>query len=83
NELEYIDGKIYANIWPTNRIAIIAPDTGKITAWIDLKGILDKRELKHRVDVLNGIAYDKKNKRLFVTGKWWPKLFHIQVTPPK
>ncbi|MHC4156379.1 MAG: glutaminyl-peptide cyclotransferase [Planctomycetota bacterium] len=80
NELEYIDGKIYANIWPTNRIAIIAPDTGKITAWIDLKG---KRELKHRVDVLNGIAYDKKNKRLFVTGKWWPKLFHIQVTPPK
>jgi glutamine cyclotransferase len=83
NELEYVDGKIYANIWPTNRIAIIAPDTGKVTAWIDLKGILDPSERKHRIDVLNGIAYDQKNKRLFVTGKWWPKLFHIELTAPK
>ena len=83
NELEYIDGNIYANIWPTDRIAIIAPDTGKVTAWIDLKGILDPAGLKHRIDVLNGIAYDQKNKRLFVTGKWWPKLFHIELTAPR
>ena len=83
NELEYIEGKIYANIWPTDLIAVIAPDTGKVTGWINLEGLLGRGELEHRVDVLNGIAYDQKNKRLFVTGKLWPTLFQIELTPPK
>jgi glutamine cyclotransferase len=83
NELEYIEAKIYANIWPTDLIAVIAPDTGKVTGWVNLEGLLDRRELEHRIDVLNGIAYDQKNKRLFVTGKLWPTLFHIELTAPK
>lgn len=83
NELEFVRGKIYANIWPTDRIAIIAPDTGRVEAWIDLAGLLPPAERTPRVDVLNGIACDEKNDRLFVTGKLWPKIFHIELTPPK
>ena len=83
NELEFVRGKIYANIWPTDRIVIIAPDTGKVEAWIDLAGLLTPAERTPRMDVLNGIAYDEENERLFVTGKRWPKLFHIQLTPSK
>jgi glutamine cyclotransferase len=83
NELEYIRGKIYANIWGVERIAIIAPDTGRVEAWIDLAGLLPPAERTPRVDVLNGIAYDEKTDRLFVTGKRWPKLFHIELTAPK
>ena len=79
NELEYIDGEIYANVWGTEKIARINPKTGKITAWIDLSGLLNNEEKKERIDVLNGIAYDAENKRLFVTGKLWPKIFEIEV----
>lgn len=79
NELEYIQGEIYANIWQTERIARIDPLTGQVTGWIDLKGILNPEDRSKTVDVLNGIAYDAKNDRLFVTGKFWPKLFEIEL----
>ena len=78
NELEYVDGLIYANVWKTDRIAVISPDTGEVTAWIDLAGLLTRQE-RERADVLNGIAYDPDTGRLFVTGKLWPKLFEIEV----
>ena len=77
NELEFIDGNIYANIWQTEYIAIISPETGQVTGWIDLKGILKSEDYYGQVEVLNGIAYDLENKRLFVTGKFWPVLFEI------
>ena len=80
NELEYIKGKIYANMWPSNWIAIISPDTGLVVGAINLKGLLQESDTQgHKVDVLNGIAYDAKTDRLFVTGKWWPKLFEIKL----
>jgi len=79
NELEYIQGEIYANIWQTERIARINPLTGQVVGWIDLKGILSPEDHSETVDVLNGIAYDAKNSRLFVTGKFWPKLFEIEL----
>ena len=79
NELEYIQGEIYANIWQTERIARINPLTGQVISWIDLKGILSPEDHSETVDVLNGIAYDAKNSRLFVTGKFWPKLFEIEL----
>lgn len=78
NELEYIDGEVYANVWPTDRIAIIDPDTGQVTGWIDLAGLLSEEDRAPRTDVLNGIAYDRAGDRLFVTGKYWPKLFQIE-----
>ena len=77
NELEYIKGEIFANIWPSTRIARISPKTGRVTGWIDLAGIVP---LEKDADVLNGIAYDKKNDRLFVTGKLWPKVFEIIIS---
>lgn len=83
NELEYIDGEIYANIWQENKIARISPRTGKVLAWIDLGGILPASDRSGGEDVLNGIAYDPEGKRLFVTGKLWPKLFEIELTPTK
>ena len=79
NELEYIDGEVYANIWQTNQIVRINPGTGQVTAWIDLTGILSPDSLTQPVDVLNGIAYDAENGRLFVTGKLWPNLFEIEL----
>ena len=79
NELEYIQGEIYANIWLTELIARIDPLTGQVIGWIDLKGILSPEDDSETVDVLNGIAYDLKNSRLFVTGKFWPKLFEIEL----
>jgi glutaminyl-peptide cyclotransferase len=80
NELEWVDGQIYANIWETDRIAIIDPKTGKVTAWIDLTGLLPPGQRTPGSDsVLNGIAYDAAGRRLFVTGKNWPKLFQIRV----
>ncbi len=81
NELEYIHGEIYANIWGSDEIIRISPRTGKVLGWIDLSGIIDKRELANPNAVLNGIAYDARSDRLFVTGKLWPKLFEIKVTP--
>ncbi|GAI99336.1 unnamed protein product, partial [marine sediment metagenome] len=83
NELEYVEGQIYANVWPTERIARIAPETGRVLGWIDMKGLLTQQDYNRQIDVLNGIAYDKKNDRLFVTGKFWPKLFEIKLIPAK
>ena len=79
NELEYIKDEIYANIWQTDLIAIINPLNGSITGWIDLKGILSDRDFIERIDVLNGIAYDEVRDRLFVTGKFWPHIFEIEL----
>jgi len=82
NELEYIDGEIYANVWQTNNIAIIDPETGTVKAWIDLTGLLSPEDRGNRfVDVLNGIAFDKEDRKLYVTGKLWPKLYHIDLVP--
>lgn len=83
NELEYVQGEIYANIWKTDRIARISPQTGEVVGWIDLEGLLKPEDRYRRIDVLNGIAYDVKNDRLFVTGKLWPKLFEIELVVPK
>jgi glutamine cyclotransferase len=80
NELEYVKGEIYANIWLTDRIAKISPQTGQVIGWVDLTGLLTPEERVH-ADVLNGIAYDDKRNRFFVTGKLWPKLFEIEVVP--
>ncbi len=81
NELEYIQGEIYANVWQTDRIAIINPQTGQVRAWLDLSGLLTSINmvLPRPVDVLNGIAYDAETNRLFVTGKWWPVVFEIDL----
>jgi glutamine cyclotransferase len=79
NELEYVRGEIYANVWYSNRIARISPATGEVLGWIDLTGIIPASELGSDEAVLNGIAYDAKVDRLFVTGKLWPKIFEIQV----
>lgn len=82
NELEWVKGEVLANIWQTDRIARIDPKTGHVTGWIDLSGLLGPDDRAGRqVDVLNGIAYDAASDRLFVTGKLWPKLFEIRLTP--
>jgi glutaminyl-peptide cyclotransferase len=78
NELEYINGEIYANIWMETKIAIINPQTGQVTAWIDLTGICSQ-ENNGPNSVLNGIAYDAEDDRLFVTGKLWSQLFEIRL----
>jgi glutamine cyclotransferase len=83
NELEYVQGEIYANVWQTDRIARIAPETGRVVGWIDLGGLLSAEDRSQPVDVLNGIAYDADNDRLFVTGKLWPKLFEIELISPE
>lgn len=81
NELEWVRGEIYANVWMTDRIARIDPKTGHVLGWIDLSGLLDTSKLDDpQDDVLNGIAYDAQHDRLFVTGKRWPKLFEIRLT---
>jgi glutaminyl-peptide cyclotransferase len=82
NELEWVKGEIYANIWTMDRIARIDPASGRVVGWIDLTGLLgsaDRVTGDNGTDVLNGIAYDAKGDRLFVTGKRWPKLFQIRV----
>lgn len=79
NELEYVNGAILANIWQTDRVIRIAPQSGVVTGSIDLSGLLTPEERQMGVDVLNGIAYDAQNKRLFVTGKFWPRLFEIRL----
>jgi glutaminyl-peptide cyclotransferase len=83
NELEYIRGEIYANVWHTNRIARISPATGRVVGWIDLKGLVSRSELSNDEAVLNGIAYDAAHNRLFVTGKLWPRIFEITLVPAK
>jgi glutamine cyclotransferase len=79
NELEYIDGEIWANIWRTERIARIDPRSGQVNSWVDMTGLLKPGDQRPDTDVLNGIAYDPVGKRIFVTGKMWPKLFQIAV----
>ena len=85
NELEWVDGEIYANVWMTDSIVRIDPSSGSVTGWIDLEGIFtdsDRRRYlqpDQAIDVLNGIAYDDSTRRLFVTGKWWPRLYEITV----
>jgi glutamine cyclotransferase len=79
NELEFVKGEIYANVWQTERIARISPASGHVVGWIDLRGLLSPAD-RAGTDVLNGIAYDAAGDRLFVTGKWWPRLFEIKLT---
>lgn len=79
NELEYVDGFLYANRYMTNMILKIDPVSGKVLEEINLSGLLKAEDYHANIDVLNGIAYDKENKRFFVTGKYWPKLFHIEI----
>lgn len=81
NELEYVRGEIYANVWMTDRIARIDPTTGNVTGWIDLSGLDPDTERLDPDNVLNGIAYDAATDRLFVTGKRWPTLFEIHLKP--
>lgn len=81
NELEYVRGQIYANVWHSDRIARIAPASGKVIGWIDLTGILPDSQRSDPEAVLNGIAYDTAHDRLFVTGKLWPRLFEIRIIP--
>ena len=78
NELEFVKGEVLANVWQTDRIARISLQTGRVTGWIDLTGILDARDAAG-TDVLNGIAYDAARDRLFVTGKLWSRLFEIRI----
>ena len=82
NELEYVQGRIFANVWQTERIAIIDAQSGRVTGWLDLSGLLTGAERARPVDVLNGIAYDARSGRLYVTGKLWPRLFEIELVPP-
>ena len=79
NELEFVEGEIFANIWQTDRIARISPQSGKVVGWIDLTGLLTSVYRREEGAVLNGIAYDSAHKRLFVTGKLWPRIFEIQL----
>jgi glutamine cyclotransferase len=81
NELEYVQGQVYANIWYSDLIAMIDPQTGQVTGWIDLTGLYRPEEGRQPADVLNGIAYDPAGERLWVTGKFWPALFEIELVP--
>ena len=81
NELEYVDGMVYANVYQTNRILIINPVNGKVVGTADMTGILPKSDYTADTDVLNGIAYEPKSRKLYVTGKNWPKLFEIRLSP--
>ncbi len=81
NELEMVKGEIYANVWHSDRIARISPKDGRVLGWIDLTGLLPDDQRVNSESVLNGIAYDAKGDRLFVTGKQWPKVFEIKVVP--
>jgi glutamine cyclotransferase len=81
NELEFIDGKIYANIYQTDKIAVIDPKNGAVERYLNLGGLLPEKDKFANTDVLNGIAWDAAGKRLFVTGKKWDKLFHIELIP--
>ncbi len=82
NEIEWVNGEIFANVWMTPMIARINPDTGRVTGWIDLTALAAQRDGWRRDDVLNGIAYDPAGDRLFVTGKNWPRLYEIDLVPP-
>lgn len=82
NELEFVKGELFANVYQTDRIVRFSPKTGQVHGWIDLSGLLSPREAVG-VDVLNGVAYDAAGDRLFVTGKLWPKVFEIRIVSPR
>lgn len=82
NELEYVRGEVLANVWHSDRIARVSPQSGRVTGWIDLRGLLTGVRLDPQA-VLNGIAYDSARNRLFVTGKLWPQLFEIEIVAPR
>jgi glutamine cyclotransferase len=79
NELEYVKGEIYADIWHSDRIARISPRDGHVIGWIDLTGLMPESRRVSEESVLNGIAYDAQHDRLFVTGKQWPNVFQIKI----
>jgi len=79
NELEYIDGYIWANVYLTDRIVKVDPKTGAVVAVVELSNLLKSSDKKENTDVLNGIAFDAKTGRVFVTGKYWPKLFEVTI----
>jgi len=79
NELEYVKGEVFANVWQTDYVARVDPASGKVNGYIDLRGLLTDRE-RESTDVLNGIAYDEAADRLFITGKLWPRVFEIRIT---
>ena len=79
NELEWIEGEIWANVWMTDRIARVSPNTGEVNAWIDLSSLYPRAQRMPPADVLNGIAYDKATHRIYITGKKWPRLYQIAV----
>jgi len=86
NELEYIKGEIFANVWHEDRIARISPKDGHVLGWIDMTGLITPSQMVNAESVLNGIAYDEKHDRIFVTGKQWPHVFEIKIvsrTPAK
>ena len=80
NELEWIEGELWANVWQTDRIARISPNTGDVNAWIDLSTLFPPAQRMPPADVMNGIAYDKATRRIFITGKKWPRLYQITVS---
>jgi glutamine cyclotransferase len=80
NELEWIEGEIWANVWQTDRIARINPNTGDVNAWIDLSSLFPRAQRMPPADELNGIAYDRATRRIFITGKKWPRLYQITVS---
>jgi glutaminyl-peptide cyclotransferase len=80
NELEYFDGLVYANVWPTDRVARIDPSSGQVTGWIDFSGLLTPSERARGVDVLNGIAHDPRTGHFLVTGKLWPWVFEVRLS---
>lgn len=79
NELEFIKGEIYANVWRTDTVARICPQTGEVTGWIDMSGLRRELPAGQKAEVLNGIAYDAEKDRIFATGKLWPKLFEVEI----
>jgi glutamine cyclotransferase len=82
NELEYIDGTLFANVYTTNLIIEIDPETGKVLSEVNMQGILNMYQSpEEKIDYMNGIAWDAKNDRLYVTGKWWPRIFEIELIP--
>jgi glutaminyl-peptide cyclotransferase len=81
NELEWVQGEIFGNVWQSDRIARISPRSGRVTGWIELDGLVSPVYRRDDDAVLNGIAYDSAGDRLFVTGKLWPRLFEVQVQP--
>ena len=81
NELEYIKGTVFANVYMTNRIARIDPESGQVTGWLDLSALRSQLPTPNRAEVLNGVAYDEGTGHLLVTGKYWPRMFEIKLKP--